>query len=132
MSKDLERNRQYMRELRAARVAARRCIWCDAGLQDNDGKKCVDCVERQRACRRAYSATEEGNARMRADRRRYYHRNAERLKRETRDRRTEFIALGVCPLCGGTPSTTTLCESCKARQRIYDARYVAKKKARIA
>lgn len=43
-----EYNRAYMRARRLKRKLAQRCLWCNAGLQEDDGSYCVECEQVRR------------------------------------------------------------------------------------
>lgn len=45
---------------RRQRVSDRRCVDCAAGLQDEDGVRCVECADRQRESLVRYRQTDKG------------------------------------------------------------------------
>lgn len=63
--------RARSREVYAARVAARRCVRCNAGLQELDGVRCVECTERDRATDYKYKASSHGRAQYAVRQRRW-------------------------------------------------------------
>jgi len=78
---------QYMRARRERFRAERRCIVCGAGLQDDDGTRCVECAEAQRKASRKYARTERGKETGAVWQRARYRRDPERHCEAARLRR---------------------------------------------
>jgi DNA-directed RNA polymerase subunit RPC12/RpoP len=52
---------------------ARKCVDCSAGLQDEDGTRCVECAARALTHQRRYDRSAKGRATTRARMSRLYH-----------------------------------------------------------
>lgn len=70
--------------LRAHRIASRLCVDCAAGLQDDDGTRCVECAEKNRIAGRRYRATDRAKALDAANKRRLYALNPEKYREASR------------------------------------------------
>lgn len=95
--KRAERNRN-IREMRAQRRANRRCVECDAGLQETDNVKCVECVERARVTARRYVAKNRTRIRA-ANRDRKRERYAKDPAGSARKQREHILRRKVAGLC---------------------------------
>lgn len=91
------------------RKAARRCVYCNAGLQPADGVACVECHERQRLARDRWHAKHPSKGRE-------YARNYASAKykadpaagaRKAREWRETRKALGLCPECSDVVAETS-------------------------
>lgn len=103
------------RERYAHRVANRRCVACDAGLQPDDGIRCIECA----ANHRAYATSERGLAVR-----------AVQLKRRYDQRAAAGLCLS-CPL-PARPGRRR-CESCAAQFTAWEeARELRRDEGRAA
>lgn len=97
-----------IKAVRAQRRRDRRCIFCNAGLQELDGVLCVECADKNRETSRAYRATEAGKKADRDNRRKRYHADPERFRSRQRERQLEAKCAGKCPVCGDPSGDETV------------------------
>lgn len=103
-----------------ARVAARRCVQCDAGLLPTDGVRCIEC----RAAQCDDAGKRDRDARHRAT-------------PKHRDYRAAWMARGyvaaaeakVCADCGAPSIRFRRCAPCRVRRAAYNADYRARRAA---
>lgn len=88
------------------------CVSCEAGLQEDDGVHCVECVER----RRRWAASEAGKASARATAHRYTQTAAGSAARRAAmaRRRAARRAAGQCIACRVPVADCLRCEKCAA------------------
>lgn len=101
-------------KLRAHRRANRLCLWCGAGLQEEDRSLCVECKEKSVKAVLKYSQSAKGRVARREQSRASRWRNpkhAAELRRQSRER---SILSGRCPNCGGTARDDhNMCTACR-------------------
>ena len=103
-----------------ARVAARLCVQCAAGLQDTDGVRCIECAaaqcedpgKRDRDAR--HRSTDGYRAKHAADAAALY---------------ASAKAALVCADCGAPSIRFRRCQACRVRRAKYNASYRAKARA---
>ncbi len=95
---------ERQREKRKTARLNRRCIDCKAGLQDEDGCRCVECAERDLVRSKRYR--DSGRKRVLDRARQAARRAADRAayNAEMRETRQEKKIAGICPDCSA-PST---------------------------
>lgn len=92
---------------RQERKQSRRCIDCAAGLQPEDGVRCVECASSHLLRTGKYSKSSRGAATRRT-----------RVK-ELRRKRNR---IGLCPECGGErDDDRKLCSTCRFKQKLIKA-----------
>lgn len=97
--------RAYAQKLRDDRRARRRCRDCDAGLQDGDKSRCVECKERNSLAQQKWR--KNGGTATETKRRR-------RIKAERRQ-------LKLCARCGDQSGDKYECESCAFKRKLQTA-----------
>lgn len=107
-----------------------RCVSCQAGLQEDDGVHCVECVER----RRRWASSEAGRASTRATARRYTQTAAGSAARRVAmaRRRASRRAAGLCIACCVPVASGLRCEKCAERHSATVMRSRAKQREVIA
>lgn len=99
------------------RKARQVCVDCAAGLQEDDGVRCVECEEADRDRKRLYQRSDEGRAMIKRMRANYARENA---------------AKGLCARCPRPRTETSiLCVECRALLTASTARWRARKKAGV-
>jgi hypothetical protein len=99
------------------------CVHCQAGLTDEDGIECVECVERHDRWR----ASDAGRASKRASDAKYHSSPAGLASNRTRTRRrAKCRAAGICLECRAPATRGQRCDvhgaAHVARSRVYRAR----------
>ena len=101
-----------------ARVAARRCVQCDAGLLPTDGVRCLECAAAQ--CEDPGKRDRDARHRATPKRRAY---SAAWMARG-------YVAAAeakVCADCGAPSSRFRRCKACRVRRAAYNADYRARR-----
>jgi hypothetical protein len=106
-----------------ARVAARRCVQCDAGLLPTDGVRCLECAAAQ--CEDPGKRDRDARHNATPKRRAY---------------RAAWMARGyvaaaeakVCADCGAPSIRFRRCAPCRVRRAAYNADYRARQKEQAA
>lgn len=101
-----------------ARVAARRCVRCDAGLLPTDGVRCLECAAAQ--CEDP--GKRDRDARHRATPKRRAYRAAWMARSYV-----AAIEAKVCADCGEPSSRFRRCQACRVRRAAYNADYHARR-----
>jgi len=101
MPRDPEKNKQQARERRAQRKANRLCIDCAAGLQEDDGVRCVECYDKILLASYRYRVRNQKrvNARAREWHRKRRATHAAEENAKQRARRLAHKIAGLCQLC---------------------------------
>ena len=99
----------------ARRVAERRCVKCNAGLQPEDGVRCVECVDRAAGIDHRYKHSAKGRATNAVKQRRW---------------RADAKAAGRCCVCllPAAPGRVR-CDRHLAEQKAAQAAYLDRKEA---
>ncbi len=87
------------RERYRARKAARRCVTCEAGLQDEDGVRCVECSERHAARSAVWYKSPRGRRARGEARRERYAANRDVIAAAVRERYLANKIAGRCVRC---------------------------------
>lgn len=103
-----------------ARVAARRCVQCDAGLLPTDGVRCLECAAAQ--CEDP--GKRDRDARHRATPKRRAYRAAWMARSYV-----AAIEAKVCADCGEPSIRFRRCQACRVRRAAYNADYRARRAA---
>ena len=123
---------RYHAKRRARRVAARICIDCEAGLQEEDYVLCVECFEARKKSSAKYRAT----AKAKATRAKWEqaHMTARRAGDATWHKRSRLRKKlkGECTHCQPATGDTNMCDVHRALHTQADVRYRARKKAKAA
>lgn len=97
--------RAYAQRIRDQRRAERKCRDCEAGLQDGDRSRCVECRERNSAAQVRWRA--ENGYEVERKRRKQLH--AERRE------------LNLCVRCGASSGGKYECEACAHKRKLQEA-----------
>lgn len=109
------KKREYRKRLYADRKLSQRCVDCAAGLQEDDGLRCVECTARNAISARRYR---EGNGRNRE----YESAKSRRLSRRSR---------GLCVKCDQPSSSQSMCPKHLALHRVLATNWARRKRAGI-
>jgi hypothetical protein len=118
-----DRHQQKLARMRITRRAAyldrktrQVCVDCAAGLQEDDGLKCVECGDRDKAAKAGRRTTPEVRAREAVSR---------------RARRAQWIANGKCAHCGGKRDRLEVrnCADCREMILVATRSYRQRKRA---
>jgi hypothetical protein len=124
-----EAKNQKRREMYLTRKLAGVCVDCQAGLQSDDGLRCVECNERDFIRQRKYLRSERGRLKTRARERALYHRDVEASRARRRDGYQDRKVAGVCPRCTSPALPDhTLCE--RHRKKLNKANRLYRKRKR--
>lgn len=91
--------REYRRNQVAARIAARLCIDCGAGLQDEDTKRCVECRDRNKRDATRWQKSQSGREKTRAWHRQWTAEHRPLVLERRRAGYMEHKTTGVCVRC---------------------------------
>lgn len=90
------------------RVADRKCVWCNAGLQDGDRVLCIECEAKKATAKAVYLASERGKASVR--------RRARTVYAERRE-------AGLCVSGCGTATDRARCEACRLQYAAWQQQH---------
>jgi hypothetical protein len=118
MARSAEDNRRYMRARYHRLKAARRCVNCTAGLQDDDGVMCVECVEAAKeSVRRRWLKV---RSYKKFAQRRWRAANAERARARRKAIWLEKKIAGICVRCKQPALEDSIeCAAHRERSREY-------------
>lgn len=114
------------------RVADRRCVDCNAGLQDDDGVCCVECVEKRKARSKRYLQSEKGKATRARMSREWYWKHRDEVLEGMRDKYLAMKSEAACTKCG-EPAVGDhgMCAAHRERHNASCVEYRARRKAAV-